>query len=128
MEKPSNGAPAPPGSVCPTHSPCFSVYMNGLYSLDLEIWLLCPLQNPIRKGKLRQATKCTRAFSSCGEQGLLFVVGAGFSLRGFPCCRAWAPGRLGSVVVEHGLSCSVTCGVFPDQGSKPYPLHLQVDA
>ena len=37
---------------------------------------------------------------------------------------AWAqwfvgPGlwRGGSVVVTHGLSCSVVCGIFPDQGS-----------
>ena len=25
----------------------------------------------------------------------------------------------GSMVVEHGLSCSVACGIFPDQGWKP---------
>ena len=27
--------------------------------------------------------------------------------------------RAGSVVVAHGPSCSVACGIFPDQGSKP---------
>ena len=34
----------------------------------------------------------------------------------------------GSVVVAHGLSCSSACGIFPDQGSNPCPLHWQVDS
>ena len=33
-----------------------------------------------------------------------------------------------SVVVAHGLSCSVACGIFPDQGSNPCPLHWQADS
>ena len=28
----------------------------------------------------------------------------------------------------HGLSCSVACGIFPDQGSNPCPLHRQADS
>ena len=31
------------------------------------------------------------------------------------------------MVVMHGLSCFVACGIFLDQGSNPYPLHWQVD-
>ena len=34
----------------------------------------------------------------------------------------------GSVVVVHGLSCSKTRGIFPDQGSNLCPLHWQVDS
>ena len=34
----------------------------------------------------------------------------------------------GSVVVAQGPSCSVACGIFPDQGSNPYPLHWQADS
>ena len=34
----------------------------------------------------------------------------------------------GSVVVAHGLSCSTACGIFPDQGSNPRPLHWQADS
>ena len=34
----------------------------------------------------------------------------------------------GSVVVAHGPSCSVACGIFPDQGSNPCPLHWQGDS
>ena len=30
--------------------------------------------------------------------------------------------------MAHGLSCSVACGIFPDQGSNPYPLHWQADS
>ena len=36
--------------------------------------------------------------------------------------------RAGSVVVAHGPSCSTTCGIFPDQGSNPCPLHWQADS
>ena len=34
----------------------------------------------------------------------------------------------GSVVVAHGPSCSAACGIFPDQGSNPCPLHWQADS
>ena len=92
---------------------------------------------------------CVRAFSSCGERGLLFVsvrrlliavaslllwsTGSrrmGFSSCGVRAlvvvaCRLWSAG---SVVVAHGLSCSATCGIFPDQGLNPRPLHWQADS
>ena len=44
----------------------------------------------------------------------------GFSLRWI---LLWNTGsrHADSVVVAHGLSCSTTCGIFPDQGSNPYP-------
>ena len=34
----------------------------------------------------------------------------------------------GSAAVAHGPSCSAACGIFPDQGSNPHPLHWQVDS
>ena len=34
----------------------------------------------------------------------------------------------GSVTVAHGPSCSAACGIFPDQGSNPCPLHWQADS
>ena len=34
----------------------------------------------------------------------------------------------GSVVVAHGPNCSAACGIFPDQGSNPGPLHWQADS
>ena len=36
--------------------------------------------------------------------------------------------RAGSAVVAHGPSCSAACGIFPDQGSNPCPLHWQADS
>ena len=33
----------------------------------------------------------------------------------------------GSVIVAHGPSCSAARGIFPDQGSNPWPLHRQAD-
>ena len=34
----------------------------------------------------------------------------------------------GSAIVAHGPSRSVACGIFPDQGSNPCPLHWQADS
>ena len=66
---------------------------------------------------------CTRAFSSCSEQGLLSsccVWASHYS--SFPTVGALAQ----SVVVGHGLSCSVAGGIF--QGSNSCPLHWEVDS
>ena len=85
---------------------------------------------------------CMQDFSSCGEQGLLFVAVCGLltvvvspiaehgpQLRhaGSPVV-ACGPQRAGSVVVEHRSSCSTACGILPDQGLNPRPLHQQVDS
>ena len=35
---------------------------------------------------------------------------------------------ISSVVVAHGLSCPVTCGVFVGQGLNPCPVHWQVES
>ena len=42
--------------------------------------------------------------------------------------RSTGSRRAGSVVVAHGLSCPAACGIFPDQGSNPCPLHWQADS
>ena len=36
--------------------------------------------------------------------------------------------RTGSVIVAHGPSCSAACGILPDQGSNPCPLHWRADS
>ena len=36
--------------------------------------------------------------------------------------------RAGSVAVAHGPSRSAACGILPDQGSNPCPLHWQADS
>ena len=42
----------------------------------------------------------------------------------------WSMGcrRTGSGIVAHGPSRSAACGIFPDQGSNPCPLHWQADS
>ena len=42
--------------------------------------------------------------------------------------RSTGSRRTGSVVVAHVPSCSAACGIFPDQGSNPRPLHWQADS
>ena len=69
---------------------------------------------------------CARAFSSCGERGPLFI--AGLSLSRPLLLRSTGSRRAGSVVVAHRPSCSAACGIFPDQGSNPCPLHWQADS
>ena len=53
---------------------------------------------------------------------------AGLSLsRPLP-LRSTGSRRAGSVVVAHGPSCSAACGILPDQGSNPCPLHRQANS
>ena len=80
-------------------------------------------------------------FSSCSEQRLPFVasctllvavasLAAEHSLQSVESSVVAAPRalRTGSVVVGHGLTRSLACEIFPDQGSNLCPLHWQVDS
>ena len=53
---------------------------------------------------------------------------AGLSLSRPLLLRSTGSRCTGSVVVAHGPSCSAACGIFPDQGSNPCPLHWQADS
>ena len=53
---------------------------------------------------------------------------AGLSLSRPLLLRSTGSRRTGSVVVAHGPTCSTACGIFPDQGSNPCPLHWQADS
>ena len=72
---------------------CFKpFFFNFIYLLLATLGLRC----------------CARAFSSCGERGLLFRCGSRAShCSGFSCCGARAPGAWAPVVVARGLS---SCG------------------
>ena len=77
---------------------------------------------------------------SCGTQALCCCLQAfsrwaisRFRAQASPCrsfshFRAWGLGHVGSVVVSQGLSCSMSCGIFLDNGSNPCPLHWQVNS
>ena len=53
---------------------------------------------------------------------------AGLSLSRPLLLRSTGSRRASSVVVAHGPSCSAACGIFPDQGANPCPLHWQADS
>ena len=53
---------------------------------------------------------------------------AGLSLSWPLLLRSTGSRYAGSVIVAHGPSCSAACGIFPDQGSNPCPLHRQADS
>ena len=53
---------------------------------------------------------------------------AGLSLSWPLLLRSTGSRCAGSVVVAHGPSRSAACGIFPDQGSNPCPLHWQADS
>ena len=71
---------------------------------------------------------CARAFSSCGKQGPLFIAVRGPLTIAASLVGSTGSRRAGSVVVAHGPSHSAACGIFPDQGSNPCPLHWQADS
>ena len=71
---------------------------------------------------------CARAFSSCGKRGPLFIavrrpltIAASLVVE-----HRLQTHRLSNVA--HGPSRSVACGILPDQGSNPCPLHWQADS
>ena len=64
-------------------------------------------------------SSCARAFSSCGKRGPLTIAAS------FVAEHRLRTRRLS---VAHGSSCSAACGIFPDQGSNPCPLHWQADS
>ena len=69
---------------------------------------------------------CKRAFSSCGERGLLSSCGMRAShCSGFSCCRAWILGMRAVVAAVHGLSCFMECAIFLGPGAEPVSLALQ---
>ena len=69
-----------------------------------------------------------RAFSSCGMWGPLFITVRGpLIIAASPVVEHRLQTR-GSAIVAHGPSCSAACGILPDQGSNPCPLHWQADS
>ena len=72
---------------------------------------------------------CARAFSSCGKWGPLFIAVHGtLTIVASLVAEHRVQTRAGSVIVAHEPSCSTACGIFPDQGSNPCPLHWQADS
>ena len=71
---------------------------------------------------------CARAFSSCGKWEPLFIAVRGPLTIAASLVGSTGSRRSGSVIVTHGPSRFAACGILPDQGSNPCPLHWQADS
>ena len=94
----------------------FLIIINLLIYLFIYFWL-CWVFVSVR-GLSLVAASGVHSSSRC----------AGLSLSRPLFLRSTGSRRAGSVVVAHGPSCSAACGIFPDQGSNPCPLHWQADS
>ena len=95
-------------------------FLKFIYLLFIYFWL-CRVFVSVR-GLSLVAASGGHASSRCAGLSLSRPL----LLRSTGSRRAGA--GAGSVVVAHGPSCSVACGIFPDQGSNPCPLHWQADS
>ena len=71
---------------------------------------------------------CARAFSSCGKWGPLFIaVREPLTIAGSPVAEHRLQTRRLSNCGSRAIR-SAACGIFPDQGSNPCPLHWPADS
>ena len=94
----------------------FCFFLNFNYYLFIYLWL-CWVFVSVRG--------LSPVAASGGHSSLRCV---GLSLSQPLLLRSTGSRRAGSVVVAHGPICSAACGIFPDQGSNPCPLHWQADS
>ena len=77
---------------------------------------------------------CARAYLQLRRVGTTPHRGArashcrGLSLSRPLSLRSTGSRRAGPAIVAHGPSCSAACGIFPDRGPNPRPLHWQADS
>ena len=87
----------------------------------LIYWFLAVLGLRFVRGLSLVGASGGHSSSRCGDRSSSRC--AGLSVLRPLQLRGTGSRRAGSVVVAHGPSCSVACGIFPDQGSNPCPLH-----
>ena len=68
------------------------------------------------------------AFSGCSEQGLLLVAARRLPLQSVLSLPSVDSAASASAAVALTLSCSIACGVLPDQGSNLSPLRRWADS
>ena len=110
-------SPGTEPGILPLHHHCLALQLF-FFNLFIFIYLwLCWVFVSVR-GLSLVAASGGHSSSRC----------AGLSLsRPLP-SRSTGSRRTGSEIVAHGPSCSAACGIFPDQGSNPCPLHWQADS
>ena len=93
----------------------------------LFIYLFLAVLGPrFARGLSPVAASGGHSSSRCGDRPSSRC--AGLSLSRPPPPRGTGSRRAGSAIVAHGPSCSAACGIPPDQGSNPCPLHQQADS
>ena len=99
----------------------FYFFIYFLFFIFLFFLFLAVLGLRFMRGLSLVAASGGHSSSRCGDCSSSQC--AGLSLLPPLPLRGTGSRRAGSVVVAHGPSCSVACGIFPDQGSNPCPLH-----
>ena len=89
----------------------FSLFFKTFISFFLAVLSLC--------GHAQAFSSCVGLLSSCSVQAS--------PCSGFSYCGTHTLDCMGSVVVAHGLSFPMACGIFPDHRSNLSPLHGKVD-
>ena len=100
---------------CATKEALHFFFLNFIY-LFICLWLCWVLVSV--RGLSLVAASGGHSSSRC----------AGLSLSRPLLLRSTDSRRAGSAIVAHGPSCSAACGIFPEQGSNPCPLHWQADS
>ena len=106
-----------PWPLCISSSQWIFFFFLQLHYLFIYLFWLCWVFVSVR-GLPLAAASGGHSSSRC----------AGLSLSRPLLLRSTGSRCAGSVVVAHGPSCSAACGIFPDQGSNPRPLHWQADS
>ena len=94
---------------------------QGLYLLKNVYWFLLVAHWLSLVVAIR--SHCPLQCTGCSLRWLLLLRSMGSRHGGVSSCRA-----CGLTSVPHRLSCCVTCGVFPSQGSNLCPLPWQADS
>ena len=102
-------------------TPIFFFYSYFIYLFILFFIFLTVLGLRFVRGLSLVAASGGHTSSQCGDRSSSRCMGLSLS-RPLP-LRGTGSRRAGSAVVAHGPSCSAACGIFPDQGSNPCPLH-----
>ena len=92
---------------------CSDIFFNLFIYLFLLCWVFISVQGLSLVAASRGHSSLRCAGLSLSRPLLLWRTGSR---------------RAASVIVAHRPSCSVACGIFPDQGSNPCPLHWQADS
>ena len=104
----------------------FIVFFNTLFIYFIYLFMTVLGLLVFVRGPSPDAASGGHSSSRCGGRSSSRCAGPPLP-RPLP-PRGTGSRRAGSAAVAHGPSCSAACGILPDQGSNPCPLHWQADS